>query len=118
MSVAGEVGIGIRSPAEESWPLLLCEGGDVGPSLLADNTKGKTVLFCFVSASVVSGRQLNRGTHECQDWRSVHVCDQELMQGKTWSLGSTRKMGLFYPKLFLWGFLTNCYRHSFNTDVL
>lgn len=39
MSVAGEVGIGIRSPAEESWPLLLCEGGDVGPSLLAGNTK-------------------------------------------------------------------------------
>lgn len=47
MSVAGEVGIGIRSPAEESWPLLLCEGGDVGPSLLAENTIRKNSIVLF-----------------------------------------------------------------------
>lgn len=39
MSVAGEVGIGNRSPVEESWPLRLWEGGDVGPSLLAEDTR-------------------------------------------------------------------------------
>lgn len=39
MSVAGEVGIGIRSPLEESWPLRRWEGGDVGPSLLAEDSQ-------------------------------------------------------------------------------
>lgn len=34
MSVAGEVGMGIRSPLDESCPLRRCEGGEVGPSLL------------------------------------------------------------------------------------
>lgn len=47
MSVAGEVGIGIRSPAEESWPLRLCEGGDVGTSLPADNTKRQKCIALF-----------------------------------------------------------------------
>lgn len=41
ISVAGEVGRGIRSPAEESWPLRRWEGGEVGPSLLAAVTEHK-----------------------------------------------------------------------------
>lgn len=45
--MVGETGIGIRSPVEESWPLLLCDGGDVGPSLLAENPRGKTMLGFF-----------------------------------------------------------------------
>lgn len=38
MSVGGEVGMGSRSPVEESWPLRRCDAGEVGPSLLATVT--------------------------------------------------------------------------------
>lgn len=44
MSVAGEVGIGIRSPPDESWPLRLWEGGEVGPSLLAEIRQGTKLI--------------------------------------------------------------------------
>lgn len=43
-SVAGEVGMGIRSPVEESWPLRLWEGGEVGPSLLAEDKWQATLM--------------------------------------------------------------------------
>lgn len=89
MSVAGEVGIGIRSPPEESWPLLLCEGGEMGPSPLAEHKKAKKKHL--ISTPVIFEQRLSRGTHVCPDWWPAHVYDQELMQGKTLLLGSAKK---------------------------